>query len=77
MVKCDFVCNIEKLVLELSFEPSDVYPAYTVVENDMTLCPNEGELQFKLYVHLFGRIRRHSGFSSFNCNLFAIHFLYQ
>ena len=40
------------------------------VENDMTLCPNEREVQFKFYVHLFGRIRRHSVFSSFNRNFF-------
>ena len=38
----------------------------------MTLCPNEREVQFKFCVHLFGRIRRHSVFSSFNCNLFSI-----
>ena len=43
-----------------------------VVENDMTLCPNEGEVQFKIFVHLFGRIRRHFVFSSFNYNLFSI-----
>ena len=46
--------------------------SFVVVENDMTLCPNEGEVQFKFCVHLFGRIGRHSGFSSFNCNLFSI-----
>ena len=45
---------------------------FAVVENDMTLFPNEGEVQFKLCVYLFGRIRRHSVFSSFNCNLFSI-----
>ena len=38
----------------------------------MTLCPNEREVQFKFCVHLFGRIRRHSVFSSFNCSLFSI-----
>ena len=40
-----------------------------VVENDMTLCPNESEVQFKFCVHLFGRIRRHSVFhhSTVNC----------
>ena len=42
-----------------------------VVENDMT-CPNKREVQFKFCVHLFGRIRRHSVFSSFNFNLFSI-----
>ena len=45
---------------------------FAVVENDMTLCLNEREVQPKLGVHLFGRIRRHSVFSSFNCNLFSI-----
>ena len=30
MVKCDFVCDIEKLVLLLSFEPSEDFPAYTL-----------------------------------------------
>ena len=45
---------------------------FAVVENDMTLCPNEREVQFKFFVHLFGRIRRHSVFSSFNCNMFSI-----
>ena len=43
-----------------------------VVENDMTLCPNEKEVQFKKKLHLFGRRRRHSVFSSFNCYLFSI-----
>ena len=38
---------------------------FAVVENDMTLCPTEREVQFKFCVHLFGRIRRHSVFSSF------------
>ena len=38
----------------------------------MTLCPNEREVQFILCVDLFERIRRHSVFSSFNCNLFSI-----
>ena len=38
----------------------------------MTLCPNEREVPFKFCVHLFGRTRRHSVFSSFNCNLFSI-----
>ena len=27
-MKCDFVCNIEKFVLLLSFKPSEVFPAY-------------------------------------------------
>ena len=44
---------------------------FAVVENDTTLCPKE-IVQFKVCVHLFGRIRRHSFFSSFNCNLFSI-----
>ena len=35
---------------------------FAVVENDMTLCPNEREVQFKFFVQLFGRIRRHSVF---------------
>ena len=45
---------------------------FAVVENDMTLCQNEREVQFKFCVHLFGRIRRHSVFSSINCSLFSI-----
>ena len=45
---------------------------FAVVENDMTLCPNEREVQFEFCVHLFGHIRRHSVFSSFNCNIFSI-----
>ena len=45
---------------------------FAVVENDMTLCPNVKEVPFKLCVHLFGRIRRHSVFSLFNCYLFSI-----
>ena len=50
---------------------------FSVVENDMTLCPNEREVQFKFGVYLFGRIRRHSVFLLFNCSLFSIiHFLY-
>ena len=43
---------------------------FAVVENDMTLCPNEREVQFKSCVHLFERIRRHSIYSSFKCNFF-------
>ena len=35
---------------------------FSVVENDMTLCPNEREVRLKFCVHLFGRIRRHSVF---------------
>ena len=42
---------------------------FAVVENDMTLCTNERAVQFKSCAHLFGHIRRHSVFSSFNCNL--------
>ena len=38
----------------------------------MTLCPNEREVQFKNLVQLFGRIGRHSVFSSFKSNLFSI-----
>ena len=38
----------------------------------MTLCANERKVQFKFFVHLFGRIRRHSIFSSFNRYLFSI-----
>ena len=45
---------------------------FAVVENDMTLCLNEREVQIRFFLHLFGRIRRHSVFSSFNCNLFSI-----
>ena len=30
---------------------------FAVVENDMTLFPNEREVQFKFCVHLFGRIK--------------------
>ena len=45
---------------------------FAVVENDMTLRPNEIEVQFNFFLHLFGHIRRHSVFSSFNCNLFSI-----
>ena len=36
---------------------------FAVVEYDMTLGPNEWEMQFNIFVHLFGRIRRHSAFS--------------
>ena len=39
---------------------------FSVVENDMTLCPIEIEVQFKFYVHFLGFIRRHSIFSLFN-----------
>ena len=53
------ICKIE----------SDVF---AVVENDMTLCPNEREVQFRFFVHLFGHVRRHSVFSLFNSNLFSI-----
>ena len=28
-MKCDSACDIERLVLLLSFEPSDVFPEYT------------------------------------------------
>ena len=35
---------------------------YAVAENDMTLCPNEREIQHRFCVHLFGCIRRHSFF---------------
>ena len=45
---------------------------FSVVENDIALCPNEREVQLKKNFYLFGRIRRHSVFSSFNCNLFTI-----
>ena len=45
---------------------------FAVVENVMTLCPNEREVQLQFFVHLFGHIRRHSVYSSFNCNLFSI-----
>ena len=45
---------------------------FAVGENDITLRPNEREVQFKFGVHLFGHIRRHSVLSSFNCNLFSI-----
>ena len=45
---------------------------FAVVENDMTLCPSEREVQFKFCVHLIGCIRRHYVFSSFNCNLLSI-----
>ena len=38
----------------------------------MTLCPNEIEVQFIFCVHLFGRIRRHYVFTSFNCNVLSI-----
>ena len=58
-VNSDVICKMESKV-------------FAVVENDMTLCPNEREVQFKFWVHLFGRIRRHSNFSSFKCNLFSI-----
>ena len=44
---------------------------FAVVENDMTLHPNEREVQFKFVVHLFGRMRRHYVFLSFNCSLFS------
>ena len=29
-MKSDFVCDIEKLVLLLSFEPSEIFPVYTL-----------------------------------------------
>ena len=45
---------------------------FSVVENYMTLSQNEREVHFKVCVCLLGRIRRHSVFSSFNCNLFSI-----
>ena len=45
---------------------------FAVVVNDMTLCPNERYVQFKLFVHLFGCMRRHPVFSSFNCNMLSI-----
>ena len=45
---------------------------FAVVENDMTLCSNEREVQFKFFLHLFGRIIRHSVSSSFNYNFFSI-----
>ena len=45
---------------------------FAVVENDMTLCPNKREVQFKFCAHLIVRIRTHSVFSSFNCNMFSI-----
>ena len=45
---------------------------FAVVENDMTLCLNEREVLFKFCVNSFGCIRRHSAFSSFNCNLTSI-----
>ena len=45
---------------------------FAVVENDMILCPNERELQFKFFVHLFECIRGYSIFSPFNCNLFSV-----
>ena len=45
---------------------------FAVVENDMTLFPNEREVQFKFCVHLFGCVKRHSVYSIFNCNLFSI-----
>ena len=35
---------------------------FAVVENDMTLCPSEREVQFKFCVQLFGRMRKHSFF---------------
>ena len=35
-------------------------------------CPNESQMQFKFCAHLFGHIRRHSVFLSFNCYLFSI-----
>ena len=38
----------------------------------MTLDPNEREVHLKFCAHLFGLMRRHSVFSSFNCNLFSI-----
>ena len=43
---------------------------FAVVDSDMILCPNERDVQSKFYVHLFGRIRRDSVFSSFNCYCF-------
>ena len=45
---------------------------FAAVEDDMTSCSDEREVQFKFCVHLFGRIGRHSAYSSFICNLFSI-----
>ena len=45
---------------------------FAVVVNDTTLGPNEREAHVKFCVHLFGRIRTISDFSTFNCNLFSI-----
>ena len=44
---------------------------FAVVENDMTLCPNERSAIYN-FAHLFGRIRRHCIFLSFKYNLFSI-----
>ena len=44
---------------------------FAIVEN-MTLCPNEREVQLKFCVHIFRRMKRHSVFSSFNCSVFSI-----
>ena len=38
--ECDFVCDIEKLVLLLSFAPSDVFPAYTFGYHRKENCNN-------------------------------------
>ena len=51
---------------------SHVICFFAVVENDMTLCPNEREVQIKFCVHLFGHIKRYSVFSLFNCILLSI-----
>ena len=39
-MKCDFGCDIEKLVSLLSFETSDVLPAYTVGYHIKENCNN-------------------------------------
>ena len=42
------------------------------IRQAMTLRPNEREVKFNFFVHLFLRIRRHSVFASLKCNLFSI-----
>ena len=72
-VNADFAAYV--LYMRVNFHvickmESDVF--FAVIENDMTFCSNEREVQFKFFAHLFGRIGRHSVFASFSCNLFSI-----
>ena len=65
----DLMCRILMYALQqMSYTCSSIHMSsvkwnprfFAVVENNMTLCPNEREVQFKFCVHLFGCIRRYS-----------------